>query len=263
MKSNPIGFFDSGLGGLSVLSEAVKEMPHENFIYFGDNGYAPYGSKSREEIFRRANWIVDFLLRKNVKAIVIACNTATGVAVKELREMHQLPIISMEPAIKVAQAHQQDGKIVVMATPATLVQQKYRSLVEHLGCGDDVIPLPCDGLVELIEDGKLEGQELEAYLERLLQPLRSIRVDSVVLGCTHYSFVQEQIEKILAQLGQAPIVVDGGRGTVRHLKELLIQAGQYRDSGEQSIRIYTSGNPTKMESVVKEAVGDQEIEVVS
>lgn len=261
-KDAPIGFFDSGLGGLCVLARAMQKMPRENFIYFGDNAFAPYGSKSREEIFRRSSFIVDFLLQKGVKAIVIACNTATGVAVKELREMHRLPIISMEPAVKVAKGYQTDGKIAVLATPATLQQEKYRQLIQRLGCEQQVLPLPCAGLVELIEAGKLDGAQMETYLERILKPLAAHRIDSVVLGCTHYVFVKRQIERALTKMGKVPVIVDGAQGTVNHLKEILLQSGQYNDRTPGSVRVYTSGDPEQIRPMVRAAIGDQKIEVV-
>lgn len=219
MINAPIGFFDSGMGGVAVLKTATEILPFENFIYYGDNGFAPYGSKSSKEILERANYIVDFLLSKNVKAIVIACNTATGVAVKSLREKYDLPIISMEPAVKLGLENINDGKILVLATPATLEQDKYNSLIKKLDCQDEVISLPCDGLVELIEGGAKQG--VEEYLFKKLGEIKDQKIDCVVLGCTHYVFVKDEIMSVMDKLGKSICVVDGSYGTVNHLKSLL------------------------------------------
>lgn len=254
MIDAPIGFFDSGMGGVAVLKTAIEILPFENFIYYGDNGFAPYGSKNREEILDRANYIVDFLLRKKVKAIVIACNTATGVAVQSLREKYDLPIISMEPAVKVGLEKIDDGKILVLATPATLKQDKYKRLIEKLDCQQDVISLPCDGLVELIESGAKQG--VEEYLLNRLDKIKNQKIDCVVLGCTHYVFVKDEIQSVMEKLGGAPLIVDGSFGTVAHLKSLLEQKGQLRKSGERRIELFTSGDPDIFFPMMRKALGN-------
>lgn len=255
-KDAPIGLFDSGLGGVGVLKTAIELLPHEHFIYYGDDGHAPYGTKTRQEIMRLSKQCVDFLLQKGVKAILIACNTATGVAVKTLREVYDFPIVSMEPAVKVGLTLLRGGKIVVMATPATLRQEKYLNLIARLGCADSVIPLPCDGLVELIEAGKWNHLETEGYLAHLVDGLSGQKVDCVVLGCTHYVFVREEIRRVFESLGKDVRIVDGSEGTVNHLRNLLNQKGLLRTEGSRTVQLYTSGDKGKILPLYCKALGE-------
>lgn len=217
-RERPIGVFDSGVGGISVLREAVKELPGEDFIYFGDSLNAPYGTKTAEEVLKLALENSRFLLDKGVKALVIACNTATAVSAKELRNMYpDIPIVGVEPAIKPALTNGENPKVLVMATEVTLREQKFNELLkkyEHLG---EVIPLPCSGLMEWVERGILEGEEIENFLKTLLKPYAD-SVDSVVLGCTHYFFLEKEIKKIL---GKKTAVFDGGAGTAKELRRRL------------------------------------------
>ena len=171
IKNNPIGFFDSGVGGLSVMRESIAIMPNENYIYFGDSKNAPYGTKSLEEVRKLTFDAVEFLLMKNVKAIVIACNTATSAAIEDLRNKYtDIPIIGIEPAIKPAISLNKEGNIIVMATPMTLRENKFKELMNKLDDKGNLVPLPCAGLVEYIEQGILEGDDLESYLKEKLNP---------------------------------------------------------------------------------------------
>ena len=241
MDKRPIGIFDSGMGGIAVLKVAKNILCHENFIYYGDNKHAPYGIKNKSEIFDLSKACVDFLVQRNVKAIVIACNTATGVSVKRLRSMYTIPFVSMEPAVKVGMKNAHGGKILVMATPATLRQDKYINLVCNLNAEKDVIEMPCEGLAALIEKGVWEGPVMEEYLTNKLSAIKDIPIDSCVLGCTHYAFAQNSINKVLNNFGKNVVIVDGSIGTSRHLKNILCEKGMLNsDDNIQQIDIYSS-----------------------
>jgi glutamate racemase len=221
IKNSPIGFFDSGVGGLSVLKKAIEYMPEENYIYLGDSANAPYGVKSIEEIKRLTLENIEFLLEKGVKAIVVACNTATSVAIEELRTKYiNVPIIGIEPALKPAVELQKSGRIVIMATNATLKEKKFKNLMNEYSFGKDIYPLPCPGLVEFVENGVLSGEELEHFLKIILEDASKKDIASIVLGCTHYPFVKETIQKIV---GEKITILDGSVGTVKELKRKLIK----------------------------------------
>lgn len=245
IKNNPIGFFDSGVGGLSVMREAISIMPNENYIYFGDSKNAPYGTKSLEEVRKLTFDAVEFLLMKNVKAIVIACNTATSAAIEELRNKYTyIPIIGIEPAIKPAVNLNKEGNIIVMATPMTLRENKFKELMNRLNCKGNLVSLPCAGLVEYIEQGILEGDDLENYLQEKLDPYLKSKIASVVLGCTHYPFIKRTLSKIL---GDDIVIIDGSHGTSLELKRKLEAKEELNDSKEKGkIEIYNSNNDSKV-----------------
>ena len=212
----PIGFFDSGVGGLNVLAAARKQMPEENCIYFGDSLNAPYGTKTDEEI-RRLVWAgVDCLLYRGIKALVVACNTATGVAVDDLRARLDIPVISMEPAIKPA-LEQTGGTVLLMATDATIHSARVQALIDRYDEDKRVIGVPCRLLAKKIEDAVFASSDLDAYLAQTLSPFAAENVTAIVLGCTHYPFVRE---RILKALGKPAAVFDGIDGTVRHLQSV-------------------------------------------
>lgn len=215
----PIGFFDSGVGGLSVMREALKIMPNENYIYLGDSINAPYGIKSVEEVKNLTFKAVEFLLNKGVKGIAIACNTATSAAVAELRIKYpDLPLVGIEPALKPAVELHKEGKILIMATSMTLKEQKFHRLMKKYENIAEIVPLPCPGLVEFIETGKLEGEEVETYLRDKLVTYKNDKISSIVLGCTHYPFIKNSLYKIL---GKDILIIDGGLGTAKELKRRL------------------------------------------
>lgn len=185
-NQNPVGVFDSGVGGIGTLSALRRELPQEDFLYFGDTLHAPYGTKPREEVMACVTRVMTHLLSNHVKAVVIACNTATAVAAKELRETYDLPILGMEPALKPAHALRHGGSILVLATPMTLRLEKFQQLYARYGEG--AIPLPCPGLMELVEQEA--NEQARRYLLELLHPYDLRTVDAVVLGCTHYVFLR-------------------------------------------------------------------------
>lgn len=219
MDNRPIGVFDSGVGGISVLSELIKILPNEDFIYFGDSANAPYGTKSEQEILTLSDACIDFLFKYNAKTIVIACNTATSVAAKILREKYiNIPIIGIEPAIKPAVLSKNNPKILVMATPMTLKKEKFKNLMDSFTDEASIIPLPCPGLAELIEKGDFYNSEIDNYLENLFLPFKNQKIDCIVLGCTHYPFVRNNIRNFFSPSIQ---IFDGGKGTAEETKRRL------------------------------------------
>ncbi|QGU96761.1 glutamate racemase [Clostridium bovifaecis] len=219
-KNMPIGFFDSGVGGLSVLREAIKLLPNEDFIYFGDSLNAPYGVKSVDEVKELSFHASELLLEYKVKAIVVACNTATSAAIEDLRNTYKdIPIIGIEPALKPAVELNRKGKVVIMATPMTLAERKFHSLMEKYKENADIVPLPCPGLVEYIEKGIVEGEGINSFLREKFSTLKGEKISSVVLGCTHYPFIKRELSKVL---GSEVVIIDGSKGTVTQLKRQLL-----------------------------------------
>ena len=232
MSSNlPIGIIDSGLGGLSVLRELMKIMPNENYIYYGDSANNPYGTKGVEKVIELTVSNANKLYDMGIKALVIACNTATAVGAPVLRSQYaDRIIVGIEPALKPACLAKDNPTVLVMATPLTLQQDKFLSLMSRYTDNAHIIPLPCPGLPELIEQGNFDGGVIEEYLERLFAPFDKSKIDSIVLGCTHYPLAKEQIAK---SWGQEVAIFDGGEGTARHTRNLLAKAGLLNDSEEK------------------------------
>ena len=221
-NTQPVGFFDSGIGGITVLKEALKLLPNENYIYYGDNKNAPYGEKTEEEVQNLTMACGEFLYEKGVKAIVMACNTATSTAVNTMREKFNIPVISMEPAVKPAVASLKNGKVLVLATPVTVSQTRYKKLLSTVGSEERVISAGCSGLVELIESGDFESKDIDQYLERRLKEFDDMEIDAIVLGCTHYTFLKDKIAKYArSHFKNDASILDGNNGTVRQLKHVL------------------------------------------
>ena len=237
-----IGFFDSGMGGISVLHEAVRLLPNEHFLFFGDNGNAPYGPKPLEEIRRLSAEGIGRLLARDVKAVVIACNTATSAYADIIRrERPDLPIVGMEPALKPAHFARHGGKVLVLATQATLSLEKYRRLKARYGA--DVTSIVGTGLVELVEAGKARSTEAAEQVKRLLAPYVGQQVDAIVLGCTHYPFLRPHVQALFPQAD----IFDGREGTVLRLKDLLERSGRLSDDSPGSVEYETSGPPETLE----------------
>lgn len=245
IKNSPIGFFDSGVGGLSVMKEAINLMPNESFIYFGDSKNAPYGVRELDEVRKLTLDAADFLLRNNVKAIVVACNTATSAAIEILRDKYkETIIIGIEPALKPAVRLNRKGNIIIMATPMTLREKKFRSLMDMYKNDRSIVPLPCAGLVEFIEQGILEGNELEKYLGDKFKPYLNEDIATIVLGCTHYPFIKQALYKVV---GDNVPIIDGGIGTANELKRKLKQKDLLKDDKENAtVVIYNSNNDNKI-----------------
>ena len=239
VKTDKIAVFDSGVGGISVLRELVKLMPGEDFLYFGDSANAPYGNKTTEEVRRLTLHNANMLLNRGVKALVIACNTATSAAIADLRQAYpDAIIVGIEPALKPAADQFPTGRIGIMATAVTLREEKLTQLQERFP-NAQVTKIPAPGLVELIEKGKADAPETENLLQDILMPYRG-KLDALVLGCTHYPFAKNSIAKIL---GENTLLLDGGEGTARQTKRLLEQA-DLLCNGQGSVTIENSlGTP--------------------
>lgn len=237
----PVGFFDSGVGGISVMKEAAKLLPNENFIYFGDSKNAPYGVKSVEDVRKLSLKAFEFLAGKNVKAVVVACNTATSAAIEDLRKKYkEMPVIGIEPALKPAVEFHRNGSIVIMATPMTLAEKKFKNLMKKYGRDSEIVPLPCPGLVEFVENGITDGPEIEKYLYGRLEQFLPAGVSAVVLGCTHYPFIKNSLKKIL---GKETPIIDGSAGTSKQLKRELERCGLLNESGNGGkVEIYNSSD---------------------
>ncbi len=239
-NERPIGVFDSGVGGISVLREMVALMPNENFIYFGDSLNAPYGTKSVTDVQDLTIKNAEMLLEMGAKAIVIACNTATSVGAEILRKKYpDIPIVGVEPALKPAVLHQENSKILVMATDITIREQKFRELLNKYSPKGEIYLLPCPGLMDWVEKGILEGKEVENFVDNLLMPYKN-RVDSIVLGCTHYPFLKNVIKKVM---GEKVKLFDGGEGTARELLRRL-KCMNIQNTGQNmgNIKLLNSNN---------------------
>jgi glutamate racemase len=243
----PVGVFDSGVGGLSVLCEIRRRLPAENLFFVADSGHVPYGEKSADFIRERSHFIADFLLARGAKALVVACNTATAAAVAELRARHpQVPIVGMEPAVKPAAEATRSGVVGVLATTGTLKSAKFAALLDRFASDVRVVTQPCPGLVERIEAGDLEGPATQALLERFLAPLRAEGCDTLILGCTHYPFLKPLLRRLLPESVR---LVDTGEAVARRLAQLLETRGQLA-AGEGVTRFWSSGDVQAMASLL-------------
>ena len=234
--ARPIGVFDSGVGGVSVLRDLVRLLPRERFIYYGDNKNAPYGTRSEEEIRALSLDVANWLLSRDVKAMLVACNTATSAAIQTLRERLSIPVVGMEPELKPAYELHADGKILVLATPATRRQAKFHRLYERYG--EHAVALPCPELVEFVESGRCEGDEIDAYLARRFADVQGEKLAAAVLGCTHFSFLKKALGRALPGVP----LLDGNEGSARRLEYLLRENGTLREDGEGSVEFFTSGD---------------------
>lgn len=238
--SSAIGVFDSGVGGLSVLASIRSLLPGEDLIYVADSAHAPYGDKSEAELLRRVEQICAYLERSQVKAMVVACNTATAATVERLRAHHRVPIIAIEPGIKPAVAISRNGRIGVMATRHMLASSRYRRLLQDFTGDARIFSRACPGLVEEIEAGHLDAPRTTALLRRYLEPMLSENIDTLVLGCTHYPLLRPQIAGIC---GPDVTLLDTGEPVARQLQARLMQAGLARKQGSGQERFVTSGSP--------------------
>lgn len=253
--SSPIGIFDSGVGGLSVLRAVRVQLPEESVIYFGDQGHIPYGPRPMEQIRNFSEAITRFLLAHDAKLIVVACNTASAAALKYLRETFpDVPFVGMEPAVKPAAEHTQTGKVGVLATPATFQGALYASVVERFANGVELMQDTCPGLVQQIEQGNLNGSETRRILNDALLPMLQKNIDTVVLGCTHYPFVIPLIEQIA---GVNVRVIDPAPSVAKQVRRVLEARGLKKKSGSpQSLRFYTSGDVGDLKSLLPVLLGE-------
>jgi glutamate racemase len=219
-SDHPIGIFDSGIGGLSVLEHIRELLPSEHLIYVSDRAHLPYGDKNKDYILERSKTITQFLLSQQVKAIVIACNTATAAAIKQLRENYPIPIVGMEPGVKPAIRHSRNGMIGVLATQGTLSSHKFKTLLHQHSNGSEVIICPCHGWVEAIEHNGQDHHATIKLVTQQLQPILDSGVDTLVLGCTHYPFLKQTIVKTA---GPAVSIIDTGPAVAKQLCRRLAE----------------------------------------
>lgn len=236
-RESPIAVFDSGLGGISVLRELRRQLPQERFLYFGDSANAPYGTRPTEEIRALTLKNAERLFSMGAKALVLACNTATSAAVDELRARYpEKIIIGIEPALKPAVDRHPNGKILVMATEATLRERKFAALMERYGAHCQICKCPCPALVELVERGQTSGDAVEAALRGYLADYLLPPPDAVVLGCTHYPFLRAVVRVVV---GEGPELLDGADGTAKETRRRLAAADLLR-SGAGEVRLCNS-----------------------
>jgi glutamate racemase len=253
--NQPVGVFDSGVGGISVLRAMRNLMPGEPVIYFADQGHVPYGPRSLEQVRDFSEAITRLLLDLGAKQIVVACNTASAAALHYLREQFpNISFVGMEPAVKPAAEHTQSGLVGVLATPATFQGALYASVLERFANGVQVFQNTCPGLVGQIEKGDLNGDETRAILENALRPMLDRGIDTVVLGCTHYPFVIPLIEQIV---GESVRVIDPAPAVAKQAKRLL-DANESRSLAEDRapVRFYTSGDALSFTSVLPKLLGE-------
>ncbi len=252
-NNHPIGIFDSGVGGISVLKHIHALLPHEDLIYLADSKYAPYGNKTAQEITQRCLILCDDLLQKNVKAIVVACNTATAAAIGQLRDTFDVPIIGMEPAVKPAAEASKNGVIGVLATVGTLKSAQFAALLESYGRNVKVVTQGCVGLVECIERGELNTPQTKALIRQYCAPLLAEGADTIVLGCTHYPFVKEVIQDIV---GKEITLIDTGAAVAKQLKRQLEENGLLSTSKENAeVCFWTNSEAENAEQVTEKLWG--------
>jgi len=250
--SAPIGVFDSGVGGLSVLREIRQLLPAESLLYVADSGYVPYGEKPPEQIRERSRKIARFLIERGAKALVLACNTATAAAINELRGEFDLPIIGMEPAVKPAALATRNGVVGVLATTGTLQSAKFAALLDRFARSVKVITQPCPGLVECVERGELSGPAVEALLQRYTAPLLAAGCDTLILGCTHYPFLRPALQSLLPPQVQ---IVDTGAAVARQLQVKLVESQLLSTQGPNASLFWSSGDVQLMQRVLPILLG--------
>jgi len=248
-NENPIGVFDSGVGGLTILRALRQALPCEDLVYVADAAYVPYGQKSPEQIRHRAAAIGSFLVRQGAKAIVVACNTATAAAIDVLRAQLPVPVVGVEPAVKPAVAATRSGVVGVLATPATLASERYRSLIERFAGGLHVLAQPCAGLAEHIERGDLDGERTEQLLRGFVEPLLAQGADVIVLGCTHYPLVAHIVQRIA---GPGVAVIENGTAVAKEVARQLMLRGAARPGGSGREAFWSSGPTQHMEPLLVE-----------
>ncbi len=237
--SQPIGLFDSGIGGLSVAYAILRQLPSESILYFGDTARIPYGAKPADTIRQYSEDITRFLLAGGSKLIVVACNTASAAALNHLRHLWpDVPIVGMEPAVKPGALATRTGKVGVLATAGTFKSQRYASLMHRFAKDVELLENPCIGLVELIEAGKLNEPETEQLLRQAIGPMQSAGADTFVLGCTHYPFVQGLIEKIA---GPGAAIINPAPAVARQVERLLRERGLLNEGTQPRHRFCISG----------------------
>jgi glutamate racemase len=242
-----IGVFDSGVGGLSVLRAIHAALPHEHLVYVADSGHAPYGDQSVAHITQRTHTVGQWLADQGVKAITIACNTATVVAAQTLREQMHLPVVAIEPAIKPAVALTRSGVVGVLATRQTVQSASVASLVERYGANKRILLQACPGLVEQVERADLHSPETEALLRQFITPLLEQGADTLVLGCTHYPFLRDTIQRVA---GDDIMLIDPAEAVARELSRRLSDSGELSRQALGQVQFFSSGDAVLAQTVM-------------
>jgi glutamate racemase len=243
----PVGIFDSGVGGLSVAREIRRALPAEHLLYLADNAYVPYGDRSEAWVRERSLTIGRWMQDQGARVLVVACNTASGAALEALRATLAIPVVGLEPALKPAVRESAARRVAVMATTRTIASARLQRLIDAYGDGVEVVRHPCPGLADLVEEGVLAGPELEARIEAFTAPLREAGVDTVVLGCTHYVYVRDAIQR---SLGPGVRLLDSGEAIARRTRAILAEAGTLEPEGPGSFRFLTTGPVEEVRAVV-------------
>lgn len=251
-NNQPIGIFDSGVGGLSVLQHVHQLLPHEHILYIADSGYAPYGCQDDSFVEQRSRVITEHLIAQGAKAIVIACNTATASIIESFRQQYGIPFIGIEPGIKPAIAMTKNGHIGIMATTGTLSSTRYSELRQRFGDSVKVHNQACPGLADQVEAGLLDDPDTMQLLKKYLSILEKKQVDTIVLGCTHYSFLITQIKKIM---GPSIQLVDTSYAIAEQLERVLEQEKSKNKAVSGSINYYTTGSIDNIKSTINSLLG--------
>ena len=255
---SPIGVMDSGVGGLSVLREIQRQLPAESLLYVADSAHLPYGDKTPAFVRQRVNAIAESLIDLGAKALVVACNTATAAAVESLRERFAVPVIGMEPGVKPAVLGSKLGVVGILATEGMVQSNRMRELVQRFAKAVEVVIQPCPGLVEQVERHALRTPETSRLLQGYLAPILERGADTLVLGCTHYPFLQPLIEQLV---GPSVTVINTGAAVARQLKHRLDESGLANSAeGSAHVRFYSSGNGEAQRTLISRLWGE-EVEV--
>jgi glutamate racemase len=259
--NRPVGVFDSGVGGLSVLGELVRQLPHEDFLYLADSAHCPYGPRSAEEIRQLSQAISRFLIDQGAKAIVVACNTASAAALTSLRAAFDVPFVGMVPAVKPAAALTASRRVGVLATRATVNGTLFNDVVERFAAGVEVLNQVADGLVERVEAGDVDEPATEALLHRYLDPMLTAGIDTLVLGCTHYPFLIPTIRRIA---GPTLVILDPSSAVARQAGRVLAEHGLLaeRDRSGQ-VSYFTTDDPAAFMRVLQQLAGEQRYGMVT
>ncbi len=248
MNNRPIGIFDSGLGGLSVLQQVTKVLPDESILYVADSGHAPYGCKDETFVEQRSRLITEQLIKKGAKVIVIACNTATASIIEKFRQDYGIPFVGVEPGIKPAVNLTQNGKIGVLATTATILSERYKQLLERYAGSMTLYNQACPGLADKVEEGLPDANETRQLIAKYLKPLMTYDIDTLVLGCTHYSFLNNTIKQIVDKDIQ---LVDTSRAVAEQVDRILDNNDLKILSATKTVRYYTTGSVTDTQKAIK------------
>lgn len=237
-----IGIFDSGIGGMTLLHQALLSLPNENYIFYADTDHVPYGTKSKEQVIGYVDEIIRFMLAKECKAVVIACNTATSVAAESMRKKYDIPIIGIEPAVKPAVEQSEGKRVMVVATPLTVAEKKLKDLVARVDDAHLVDMLPLPKLVSFAERGEFDSEEVSSYIKEGFSGFDMTKYGELVLGCTHFNYFKDSFAKILPPTVQ---MIDGSEGTINQLKRLLDKKGMLECPKEGrakgTVRYFMSG----------------------